>query len=155
MKKAYSVIELALVLLLITVITIVVVAKINVKNSGSTDIEGFSMLKMALNVEGTYYAENSTLSDYSKLNSLLSNIDVVNAESSGSHYISFENSGNVLGLSLKVNDSCYMVRKDYEGNLPTEVWSVANSGVCSASRALGTNLVGTRGETSTTPVVIE
>jgi hypothetical protein len=130
------------------------VAKINVKNSSATDIKGVSLLKMGLSVEDSFYLINNNLSNATELNNKLDSIEVVNSNSLDKNYLSFDTNNQVLGLAVKLYDNCYMIRKDYEGNQPVEVWSIATSGECSGSRAIRTSIVNNRGQSSDSPVIL-
>lgn len=154
MKKAFSTVELSIVLVILTVLTVITVAKINVNNASSIDIKGFSALKMAVDKESSLYLINNELSTYSELNSKLSDLTAVTGSSTNDTDLSYVSQDSVAGFAVKVSNFCYMLRKDYAGSEPQEVWSIAESGDCSGSRALSTTLVSGRGETSSMPAVL-
>lgn len=154
MKKAFSTVELTLVLVILTVLTLVAVARINVNNASSVDVAGFASLKSAVVKESSFYLTNSRLSTDSELNNKLSDLTVSSSASTGNSDVSYGSSSLVAGFAIKIKNSCYLLRKDYSGTEPTEVWSIAESGDCSATRALSTALNSGRGETSSKPVIL-
>ena len=155
-RSGFSLFETLAVLTIVSVATAVIVGAYSAKGRPGSDEGARSALTSLVDVQTTEMMTNRTPAPVSALSGRLPGVTVTTGASDDDSTVSVAVDGNIVGAAASTGSgSCWLVRRDFDGNQSPIVWSVASTGSCTGERALTTSLAGSRGETSDQPVLID
>ena len=147
--------ELVAVIVVVSALTILVIAKFNAAGAPGSDASAKSALTQLVDIETTEVLLTGQPTDISAIQGRAPAVTFVTGTSADPDHVSVQVSGSVVAGAVSTgNGSCWLVRRDFAGNEAPVVWSVADSGTCSSARAMSTAVVDGRGTTIDTPVLL-